>query len=67
MRSSGAVIIGGFINGLGLVRALAARGIPTAVLTTKPFDIAHRSRWVSAHEAVLDIEERPESLVEVLE
>jgi predicted ATP-grasp superfamily ATP-dependent carboligase len=55
------------VNGLGLVRALAARDVPTAVVTTKPYDIAHRSRWVAAHEAVFEIEERPERLVELLE
>ncbi len=63
----GAIIVGGHINGLGIVRALAARNIPTAVITTKPYDIAHRSRWVSAHEAVLEIEEQPEQLLALLE
>ena len=67
MGTPGAIIVGGHVNGLGLVRALAARNVPTAVIATKPYDIAHRSRWVSAHEAVLDIEEHPEHLAEVLE
>jgi D-aspartate ligase len=66
-QSPGAVVVGGYVNGLGLVRALAAREVRTAVVTTKPYDIAHRSRWVSAHDGVLDLEERPESLVELLE
>jgi hypothetical protein len=52
VRSPGAVVIGGHINGLGLVRALAAHGVPTAVVTTSPFDIADRSRCVSAHVAL---------------
>ena len=60
-------MIGGYVNGLGLVRALAARGVPTAVVTTKPFDIAHRSRLVQRARRAPDIEERPEPLVEVLE
>ncbi len=67
MKSQGAVVIGGHVNGLGLVRSLAARGIPTAVVTTKPYDIAQRSRWVSAVVAAPGIEHRPELLVEVLE
>jgi predicted ATP-grasp superfamily ATP-dependent carboligase len=67
VRSLGAVVVGGYVNGLGLVRALAARGIATAVVTTKPYDIAHRSRWVSAVDAAPGIEDRPELLVEVLE
>jgi D-aspartate ligase len=64
---SGAIVIGGYVNGLGLVRALAARGVRTAVITTKPYDIAHRSRWTSAHAAVPELEERSEGLVELLE
>lgn len=67
MAAAGAVVIGGYVNGLGLVRALAARRIPAAVVTTKPFDIAHRSRWCVAHAAVSGIEERPEALAELLE
>jgi D-aspartate ligase len=63
----GAVVIGGYVNGLGLVRGLAARGVPTAVVTTKPFDIAHRSRLIRAHDSAPDIEERPGQLVELLE
>lgn len=67
VRSQGVVVIGGFINGLGIVRALAARNIPTAVVRTQRYDIAHRSRWISSHEAVFGIEDRPELLVELLE
>jgi D-aspartate ligase len=62
-----AIIIGGYVNGLGLARALAARDVATVVITTKPYDIAHRSRWVSAHETALDVEEAPEQLVDILE
>jgi predicted ATP-grasp superfamily ATP-dependent carboligase len=61
------VIIGGYINGLGLVRSLAARGIPTAVIRTNPFDIAHCSRHVTAHLTLSGLDENPESLVELLE
>jgi len=66
VSSPGAVVIGGYINGLGLVRALAARQIRTAVVTTKPYDIAHRSRYVSARAAALETDEQPESLVDLL-
>ena len=67
MRSPGAVVIGGYVNGLGLVRALAARNVLTVVVRTKPYDLAHRSRWVSAHDSAAGLEERPELLVELLE
>jgi len=49
MPGSAAIVVGGYINGLGVVRALAARGVRVAVITTQPFDIAHRSRYVAAH------------------
>jgi predicted ATP-grasp superfamily ATP-dependent carboligase len=66
MRPAGAVVIGGYINALGMVRALAARGIATAVVTTRSFDIAQRSRHVSAHVRVADIDAAPGALVDVL-
>lgn len=59
--------MGGFVNGLGIVRALAARGIRVAVVTTQPFDIAHRSRWVDGREHVEGLGERPAILAELLE
>jgi predicted ATP-grasp superfamily ATP-dependent carboligase len=37
------------------------------VVTTQPFDIAHRSRHVSDFAAVRDLHARPEALVELLE
>jgi hypothetical protein len=46
------------VNGLGVVRALAANGVRTAVIRTKPYDIAHRSRWAAAHRAVSDLQEQ---------
>lgn len=67
MGVPGAIVIGGYVNGLGLVRALAARGVPVAVLTTRPFDVAQRSRWCIAHRPVHDLDERPEALLEALE
>ena len=58
MPGQGVVVLGGYVNALGLVRALAARGIPTAVVSNKPFDIAHLSRCVSAHDRAVGVEER---------
>lgn len=67
MQARGVVVLGGYVNALGVVRALAARGVATAVVRNKPFDIAHLSRCVSAHDRVAGVEERPELLVELLE
>ncbi|MDX1383015.1 MAG: ATP-grasp domain-containing protein, partial [Thermoanaerobaculia bacterium] len=41
----GAVVVGGHVNGLAILRSLARRGVATAVVTTMPYDIAHLSRW----------------------
>jgi predicted ATP-grasp superfamily ATP-dependent carboligase len=60
-------VIGGYVNALGVVRALASRGVRTAVITTKPYDIAHRSKWASVHRAVGALHERSDELIEVLE
>jgi len=54
LASSGAIVIGGYVNGLGLVRALAARGIPAAVVSTRPYDVAHLSRSCVAHDVLHD-------------
>ncbi len=66
MSTQGAVVVGGYVNGVGLVRALAARGIPTAVITTHSYDLAHHSRCVAGHDAAPDLGENPEQLLEVL-
>lgn len=42
---SGAVVVGGYVNALNVVRSLAPMGVRIAVVTTERFDIAHRSRW----------------------
>lgn len=57
-RDVGAVVIGGYVNGLGLVRSLGEMGVPVAVLTTEPFDIAHRSRYARQSPS-LDFSARP--------
>jgi predicted ATP-grasp superfamily ATP-dependent carboligase len=61
------VVIGGYVNALGVIRALASRGVRATVITTKPYDIAHRSKWVTGHHSVGDLHERSDGLVEVLE
>lgn len=62
----GAIVIGGYVNALGVVRSLAARGMPVEVVVTRPFDIAHRSRDCRAHHVVADLHERPDGLAELL-
>lgn len=61
------MVIGGHINGLGIIRSLSKRGIPVAVITTKPYDISQYSNAVLATAAVPETEENPELLVELLE
>ncbi len=63
----GAVVIGAYANGLAVVRALAARGLPVDVVVTKPFDIAQYSRYVSEAVALPEMHEQPDSLLELLE
>jgi len=63
----GAIVIGGHINGLGIVRSLAALGIDTAVILTKRHDLAHCSRYVKAHESAFDLAEKPGQLLEALD
>lgn len=67
MSAPGVVVVGGSANGLGVLRALAARGLATAVVTTKPYDVAHHSRWAVARVQVDDLHERADTLVEQLE
>lgn len=67
MQNRGAIVVGGYVNGLGIVRALAARGIPSAVVTTQPWDLAQRSRWcVDACDAS-GLEEQPERILAALD
>jgi D-aspartate ligase len=66
-KPQGAVVIGGHINGLGIIRSLAARRIPTAVILTKTYDFAHHSRYISEYESALEMAERPEQLLEGLD
>lgn len=67
MTAPGAIIVGGYANGVSALRGLARAGVRTAVILTKSHDIAHHSRY--AHEAhrVLDLQERPDGLIELLQ
>lgn len=64
MPSPGAVVIGGYINGLGLIRSLASLRIPTAVISTQPYDLAHTSRLICAAE---DAQSRDGGVIEILD
>lgn len=62
----GAVVIGGYANGIGLVRSLAAGGVPVAVVRTGPEDIAHLSRYAQSYHDALESAYRPEALLDLL-
>jgi len=67
MSEPGAIVVGGYANGVGAVRALATRGVPVDVVLTMPEDIAQHSRYVRRHYRLGELAERPESLIELLE
>ncbi len=56
------VIIGGFVNCLGLVRSLATLNRKIIVISTHPYDIAHRSKYVSAYYQISRLDLYPERL-----
>ena len=63
----GAVVVGAHANGLGIVRALAARGVRVAVVSTRRFDMAQHSRWASERQTLHGLHENQDSLLELLE
>ena len=67
MMQPGAIVIGGYANGVSAVRGLAREGVRTAVVLTTEHDIAQHSRY--AHEAhrVHYLNRRPDGLIELLE
>ena len=67
LRAPGAVIIGGYANGVSAVRGLARAGVRTAVVLTKPHDIAHHSRYAGEAHRVPDLHLRPDGLLELLD
>lgn len=66
MGFTGAVVIGGYINGLGLIRSLAAQRVPTAVIATQPYDIAQHSRHVCASEMAGGGSRNSRSVIDIL-
>jgi len=65
--TQGAVVVGAHANGLGVIRALAARGVPTVSIVTRPFDVAHHSRWVHERHHLPSLHQDHTSLVTLLE
>ena len=66
IQPKGVVVIGGHINGMGIIRSFASRKIPTAVILTQPYDFAHYSRYISSYDRALELVEKPEILIDVL-
>lgn len=62
----GAVVIGAHANGLGVIRSLGSRGVPVASIPTRPFDVAHRSRWVRDIHPLPQFHDCPGTLVDLL-
>jgi len=66
-RFPGAVVLGGYANGVSLVRSLAAGGVPVAVVRTRRADMAHLSRFVAEHHELVDSGSRSDALLDLLE
>jgi D-aspartate ligase len=62
-----AVVIGGYVNGLGVVRGLAAHGVRTAVVATRCFDVAQHSRYAAGSRYLPELHVRPDALLELLD
>jgi len=62
-----AVVIGGFVNALGLVRALGAMNRRIVVISNRSYDIANYSRYVHEYRRIDDLERCPERLLSLLE
>ena len=63
----GAIVVGAHANGLGVIRALSARGVPAVSISTRPFDIAQHSRWVHERHALPSLHGQHDSLVDLLD
>jgi predicted ATP-grasp superfamily ATP-dependent carboligase len=63
---SGAVVIGGYANALATIRALAHLRVPIDVVSTKPTDFAHHSRWVRETHSLSGFTHDPNTLLELL-
>jgi D-aspartate ligase len=62
-----AIVVGGFVSGLELVRSLAKLKCRVIVITTHSYDMAQHSRYVSEHHHLDDLDQHPESLAFLLE
>jgi len=62
----GAVVIGGYVNALDAVRALAPHTGPVSVVTSQPYDIAHHSRFASGHVPLTRFRSQPNPLLALL-
>jgi D-aspartate ligase len=67
MTAPGAIVIGGYANGVSAIRGLAQSGVRTAVILTEPHDIAHHSRYAHEWHRVQDLPQRPDGLIELLQ
>ena len=61
-----AIVVGGFVNGLGLVRSLGEQNLQVVVIATQDYDIAQYSRHVTEYHHVKELETCPEKLVSLL-
>jgi D-aspartate ligase len=63
---SGAIVVGGYTNGLTVVRALRGLGLPITVISTRPIDIAQHSRWATEGVELQQFHGSPDSLIDLL-
>jgi D-aspartate ligase len=67
MSRPGAVVIGGYANGVSVLRGLAREGVRTAVVLTADHDIAQHSRYAHESHRVHYLNQRPDGLIDLLE
>ncbi|HEX6369100.1 MAG TPA: hypothetical protein VF006_09205 [Longimicrobium sp.] len=65
-RPGGAVVIGGSLDGLGIVRSLGRRGIPVCVIDDGP-SVARFSRYCTRHARAADLREHGRTADSVME
>jgi predicted ATP-grasp superfamily ATP-dependent carboligase len=63
---TGAVVVGGDYQGLGIVRSLGRRGVPVMVVDDEP-SIARYSRYAAGHRTVPDLHDPARALESLLE
>lgn len=63
----GAVVIGGRLPALSAVRSLGRQGVRVAVVATNAVHIAQYSRWAGEGHQLLEFQQRPDRLLELLE